>query len=116
LQFRNNFLTNLRKRAQLSKHSVSFMQFSGPYVIVTQTSESAYCRLDLHGAPFSSRQIAGHIYLTRYLGNAMQCPFSISALGSVYDVAQTNLKRCEPNLPVWCTLSNMKFPAAETDY
>jgi hypothetical protein len=45
---------------------------------------------------------------TRYLGNAMQRRFSaISALGSVYHA------RCEPNLP---TLSNMKLPAAETDY
>jgi hypothetical protein len=34
----------------------------------------------------------------------------------VDDVAQTNLQRCEPNLPAWCTLSNMKLPAAETDY
>jgi hypothetical protein len=33
--------------------------------------------------------------------------FSISALGSVYNA------RCEPNLP---KLSNMKLPAAETDY
>jgi hypothetical protein len=41
LQFRNNFLANLRKRTQFSKHSVSFMRFSGPYVIVTQSSESA---------------------------------------------------------------------------
>jgi hypothetical protein len=37
----------------------------------------------------------------------MQRRFSISALCSVYDA------RCEPNLP---TLSNMKLPAAETDY
>jgi hypothetical protein len=44
---------------------------------------------------------------TRYLGNAMQRRFSISVLGSVYNA------RCEPNLP---TLSNMKLPAAETDY
>jgi hypothetical protein len=42
------FLANLLKRAQFSKHSVPFMQFSGPFVIVTQSSESAYCRLDLH--------------------------------------------------------------------
>jgi hypothetical protein len=41
MQFRNNFLANIRTRAQFSKHSVSFMQFSGPYVIVTQSSESA---------------------------------------------------------------------------
>jgi hypothetical protein len=44
---------------------------------------------------------------TRYLGNAMHCRFSISALGSVYNA------RCKPNLP---TVSNMKLPAAETDY
>jgi hypothetical protein len=47
LQFGNNFLANLRKRAQFSKHTVLFMQFSGPYVIVTQSSESAQCWLDL---------------------------------------------------------------------
>jgi hypothetical protein len=39
--------------------------------------------------------VACHVYTTRYLGNAMQRRFSISALGSVYDVAQTNL---------WCSL------------
>jgi hypothetical protein len=39
LQFRNNFLANLRKRAQFSKHSVSFMQFSGTYVIATQAGK-----------------------------------------------------------------------------
>jgi hypothetical protein len=41
LQFRNIFLANLRKRAQFSKHSMSFIRLSGPYVIVTQSSESA---------------------------------------------------------------------------
>jgi hypothetical protein len=44
---------------------------------------------------------------THYLGNAMQRRFSISVLSSVYNA------RCEPNLPA---LSNMKLPAAETDY
>jgi hypothetical protein len=43
----------------------------------------------------------------RYLGNAMQRRFSISAPGSVYNA------RWEPNLP---TVLNMKLPAAETDY
>jgi hypothetical protein len=51
--------------------------------------------------------VACRVYLMRYLGNAMQRRFSISALGSVYNA------RCEPNLP---TFSNMKLPAAETDY
>jgi hypothetical protein len=39
--------------------------------------------------------VACHVCTTRYLGNAMQRRFSISALhvGSVYDVAQTNLWR-----------------------
>jgi hypothetical protein len=40
LQFRNNFLASLRKCAQFSKHSVSFMQFSGPYVLGHVTSIS----------------------------------------------------------------------------
>jgi hypothetical protein len=35
--------------------------------------------------------VSCRVYLTRYLGNAMQRRFSILALGSVYDVAQTNL-------------------------
>jgi hypothetical protein len=48
LQFRNIFLANVRTHAQFSKHSVSFMQFSGPCVIVTQSSQNAQCRLDLH--------------------------------------------------------------------
>jgi hypothetical protein len=84
-QFRNNFLANLRKRAQFSKHSVSFMQFSEPCVIVTQSSESSQCRLDLH--LFQARKFHVTYAFTRYQGNAMQRPFSVSALGSIYDVA-----------------------------
>jgi hypothetical protein len=49
-------------------------------------------------SPFWTQQISWHVCLTRYLGNAMQCPFSISALGTVYDAAQNNLWRCEPNI------------------
>jgi hypothetical protein len=48
LQFQNIFVMNLRKRAQFSKHSVSFIRLSEPYVIVTHASESASCQLDLH--------------------------------------------------------------------
>jgi hypothetical protein len=113
LQFWNNFLANLRKPAQFSKHSVSFMQFSEPHVIVTQLSESAQCRLDLH--LFQAGKFHGTYAFMRYQGNAMERPFSISALGSVYGVAQKNLWCCEPK-PACCTLSNMKLPAAETDY
>jgi hypothetical protein len=50
--------------------------------------------------------VAYRVYITRYLGNAMQRRFSILAQGSVYNA------RCEPNLP---TVSNMKLPGAETD-
>jgi hypothetical protein len=43
-------------------------------------------------SPFSSRQVACHVYLTRYLGNAMNAAqFLNLGVGSVYDVAQTNL-------------------------
>jgi hypothetical protein len=56
------------------------------------------CIVSARPSPFSS---------ARYLGNAIQRRFSISAPGSVYDA------RCEPNLP---TVLNMKLPAAETDY
>jgi hypothetical protein len=55
------------------------------------------CIVSARPSPFSSLQIAHmlHIayraYITRYLGNAMQRRFSISAPGSVYDA------RCEPD-------------------
>jgi hypothetical protein len=39
-------------------------------------------------SPFWSRQISRDVRLTRNQGNAMERPFSISALGSIYDVAQ----------------------------
>jgi hypothetical protein len=147
MQFRNNFLANFSRifgsaPMQFSKHSVSFMQFSEPYVILTQSSESAQCRLDLH--LFQADKLHGTYTFTRYQGNAMERPFSISALGSVCDVAQKKyitlwikftkifvrkqITRQRPEqdifsvcllswrLPAWCTLSNMKLPAAETDY
>jgi hypothetical protein len=79
---RNNFLANLRKRAQFSKHSVSF---SEPYIIVTESSESAKCRLDLD--LFQTGTFHGTYAFTRYQDNAIERPFSISAL-CVYDVAQ----------------------------
>jgi hypothetical protein len=69
LQFRNNFLANLRKGAQFSNHSVSFMQFSGPYVIVTQSSKSAQCLFDLH--LFDAGKFHG-TYASR-AANATQC-------------------------------------------
>jgi hypothetical protein len=85
------------------------MQFSGAYVIVTQPSESAYCRLNLH--IFQAGKL--NVTYTSRATLATQCR-SISTLGSVYDVVQANLYRCEPNFPAWCT--NVKLPAAETDY
>jgi hypothetical protein len=45
--------------------------------------------------------VACRVYLMRYLHNAMQCRFSISALGSVYDVPQTNLR-----LSLWTKFTN----------
>jgi hypothetical protein len=80
------------------------MQFSEPYVIVTQSLESAQCQLGLH--LFQAGKFHGTYAFTRYQGNAMQRP---------YDVAQTNILRSEPK-PACCTLSNMKLPADETDY
>jgi hypothetical protein len=43
--------------------------------------------------PANCTRVACHVCTTRYLRNAMQRRLSISALGSVYDVAQTNLWR-----------------------
>jgi hypothetical protein len=65
------------------------MQFCEPYVIVTQSSESAQCRLDLHH--FQAGKFQGTYAFTHFQGNAMERPFSISAIGSVYDVAQKSL-------------------------
>jgi hypothetical protein len=62
------------------------MQFIEPYVIVTLSPESAQCRLDLH--LFQAGKFHGTYAVTRYQGNAMERPFSISTLGSVYDVAK----------------------------
>jgi hypothetical protein len=106
LQFRNNFLANLQKRAQFSKHFVSFMQFSETYVIVTQSSESAQCRLDLH--LFQAGKFHGTYAFTRYQGNAMGPSFSISALGSVYDVAQ------KKSMTLWTKASLLHVVRYET--
>jgi hypothetical protein len=70
------------------------------------------CILPARPSPFSSRQIECHVYITRYLDNAMQV--NLGTRYSVYDVAQANLRRCEPNLLAWCP--NKKLHAAETDY
>jgi hypothetical protein len=66
------------------------------------------CTVPARPSPFSSRQISWHAF-TRYQGNAMERPFSISALGSVYDVAQTihsavNQSQLVARCPIWNSL------------
>jgi hypothetical protein len=81
------------------------MQFSEPHVIETRSSESAGtvpARLDLH--LFQTGKCHGTYAFTRYQGNAMERPFSISALGNVYDVAQKNL----------CNVVNQIYQAIRT--
>jgi hypothetical protein len=75
LQFRNIFLANLRKRAQFSKHSVSFIRLSGPYVIVTQSFGECIVSTSARPSPFSSVQIAHmlHIAYTSRATLATQC-------------------------------------------
>jgi hypothetical protein len=78
LLFRNNFLPNLRLRAQFSKHLVSFMQFSEqfgePYTVPARPS------------PFSSRQISWHVRLHALPRQRNGAPLlNLGAICSVYD-------------------------------
>jgi hypothetical protein len=71
------------------------------------------CIVPAQPSPSSSWQIAHTLHVaytsraTLATQSSVQRRYSISALGRIYNA------RCEPNLP---TLSNMKLPAAETDY
>jgi hypothetical protein len=59
--------------------------------LVTQSSESAQYSAGSTFTFFKPANFMAPYAFTRYQGNAMEHPFSISALGSVYDVAQKNI-------------------------
>jgi hypothetical protein len=64
-----------------SKHSVSFMQFSGPYVIASQSSEIECSSWQLEKGQGRAATLRARATKTSPL-SAVEMPFSTSALGS----------------------------------